>query len=425
MRINIVRSRKVRVLIVLLAIALIAVVWWTVTRPKHFAVVALLPGEFIPFTTPTCDDGFLTERKDEFVFRGWGGRERWRIPPLNPRFPGRNKQQAWERLVFWHPGAWSLSPNGRYFAAAVPDGKVIRWKGWREGKLVTDVPVAVKESVYDNANYNHPKIAIADDGRMLCSIPDLKAWKIIAISDNRVTATGMYAYQYPSEFDPLRRALLLPSAGMAVLCEEKEFVVLNLTMQGSVIHFTRRFAGLDNVYLADENEMLLISMHAWYRLSDGKRFFFPPSGTERIGVPGTDEDWTVTRRESMLPLLTTMDGRFALVQWYSMPSPTRLKLLRFLADRFPGLARTPSFERQSRNRFYLEMYERPDRLRARLPMVDSIPHVPGDTPTQFEIFLPQHQLWVNLEKIAISPDGRLLAIEYLDKPAGGTVLLRW
>ncbi|MHB9108633.1 MAG: hypothetical protein ACYDCO_16370 [Armatimonadota bacterium] len=434
MRKRLFRSRPAKILLALLLIAGVAVGWWIFTRPKRFTVVAVLPDEHVPFSEPypyqylpcaeSTDEGFLTVRQHEFVFRGWDGRERWRITPFSPGVSGEIMRPSRGQLNAWYPGAWSLSPNGHCFAAAVPDGRVIHWKSWRDGKPVTDVRTPVKAHVSINS-YFRPTVAIGDEGRIWAGIPRENACMVYAIDGNHITASGEYAYRFSTLPVASCSVRFVPVAGVAALCSGMEFVVLDLNIQGRALKFTKRFTGQEHLQNAYPREKLLATVQAWFRLSDGKRVPFPQLGTNQVTASGAPDHWTVAEPESASLLLNTMDGRFALVHNYSTrPSPLREKIFS-LIGRIPGVARTDFYQRQFQVPSCLEVYERPGRLRASLPVVGGTPAVAGkDVNPGFDISLPPRVFRVSLQKVTVSPDGHFFTME-LHKPGEGTVLLRW
>jgi len=200
------RTRRFRMVgLVLLALALLGG-WWWFSRPKPLRLVALIPGE-MPFPYVHTPAGFLTANgngaETHVTFRDWRGAARWAVAVPAKRFPAVTPDPTGR--TFWgvYGLCWSLttdralSPDGRGFAAVVPDGYTVRFLAWRDGKPTQSFAMSVDEGFYGIRALRQLAIACADDGTLYAIIPDDSDYQVLVIRGSRIAARGRAAYHGP------------------------------------------------------------------------------------------------------------------------------------------------------------------------------------------------------------------------------------
>jgi len=432
--------------LVFLALALLGGGWWF-SRPKPLRLAALLPHEGLLFGP--VSSGFLTsDHPYRYRFREWDGRERWRVQAPSFHFSGRNPQEEAMRSVFWHPGAWALSADGRRFALAVPSGPQLRLMVWQDGRREADAAIPMTGAVYDAANAYRVALALAADGTVLCAIPTDTSCRLYAARGDRLIARGTYAYA----FKPIRRnshrVALLPDLGLLAATNEHDFDVADLTVAGGAIRCTHRCTRATGMNRHLANGYALGNDLRWYRLADGssrpagaRGDWFSSEYHATQLLERTHPRWSLlalaTGRRQYLPdrmsyEAVSADGRY-LVGRTQPEAPARLvAVTRWAARRLPALA--PALQRLERPNQTLLVLTPAGRRLAGVSLTpastkswslsrltrpnDGSWHRRDGVATAASITLDFGSYWV------IAPDGRSV-VTMIAEPPEGLAILRW
>lgn len=369
--------RRWRWVVVCVLLVLLAI-WYWLPRRYHLA------GRFPSYDAncyPCTTGFFVREGETTFALRDWrSGAVRWRVTTAAPQFAGRRRLNG--GITRGH--LFSVSPDGRVFAAVTPAGTRTRLQVWREDRRVADTLIR------DLPPYP-PFVRALDSGRVFVWVWGLAACPIVAFDDGREVARGTA---------PDASSLAPDGKAVLSLTDSGDYLYSPLFVShGHVeapqrqrisqhIHYSMGPAGLgaEDSYLASigsaqfaegivmgADGMIVHPLgepaapNGWRHLtiSPAGRYTVQDNGTAtRVFSPIDGDAWQFTVHGRVLGGDATDDGGCALVDYLrartNLPGP-----LDAVVRRFPFFQRfvpDPTWE-------CLALYQRPGKLRAILPLI--------------------------------------------------------
>ncbi len=367
------------VLISLGLVLLIGGIWWW-RQPAQYQVVARLSAH--DSTLLPCTKGFLLRTNAHtFVLYDWHGRVRWRASTADAS--GRATAG---------PTEFSVSPDGSFFAAAIVEDGRIHLRSWQEGH-------ALYHGKLPRTAHERYRVKALDSGRIFAWAYTTPESTALAIAGTRIVARGTL----------LPHCVMAPDGGTVVGRQQNGVQYAGVIVRDGKITITPSLP-IDEAVNLDDDPTLVTQTAAFaggavvsrrgtvYRLDGGmtrgsgwQHATISPQGTAtlqtrgkecRIFLPATGAAWAFSL-EGNLGGDATDDGRYALV-WKQV----RLPELLVHDEPASGQARVSRFE--------LVLYERPGRVRARLPIRA----------------LPQEATWYP------SPDGKAIAFNATRRDGG-------
>jgi hypothetical protein len=206
--------------------------WWGQTHT--FRLITHVPltvtGRDAVFlnTYQTTGGVILREGEFSFSFRDWEtGRERWRLNCAAPNLSTVRELRPTGRSVL--PDAHPIpaySPSGRFFAAAVVDGD--RWlvESWDRGRLLGSprLPLPLTRCA----------LTVLDDGRILCWTEGPGDTPLVMLQDGQERARGRIALA------PDEKGVLAPDGSLFCVSSSRGFTAYHLATQGTKLRLTKR-----------------------------------------------------------------------------------------------------------------------------------------------------------------------------------------
>ncbi|MHB9130934.1 MAG: hypothetical protein ACYDBB_07565 [Armatimonadota bacterium] len=163
------KTRRIAVIVFMIVSLLSLLNWWW---PKSYKLAARYPS--FDGTLISCTTGFVTRpNAGAFLFRDWQGKKCWQI-----RTPDGSA-----------PCTFGISPDGRYFAAAV--GINISVQLWRDGMPIGTVPLSERWP-YNILDFL--RLRVLNSGRVYCLWKIDKPCRGVVIDGTRITATGILPF---------------------------------------------------------------------------------------------------------------------------------------------------------------------------------------------------------------------------------------
>ena len=413
--------RWVRWAVLVSAFVALAIWWWLPRRYHPVGRYAAYDANLLP-----CASGFFVrEGVGQFALRDWrDGAVRWRVRVPAPNFVGRHTPNP---SLCGH--LFSVSPDGRTFAALILQGARTRVQTWREDRRVSDFALP-----------NFPPypsfVRALDSGRVFVWTWGQAVNPVVAIEDGVIVARGS-----------VPDAATIAPDGSAVLSYcQPDFVYSPLLIErGQILLPQRReiadgiiarvgFTGLgmEDAYLYSvgaaqfADGIVMTNAGAIYHPLSGdepaaewRHTTISPAGVytvqdngmeTRMFSPVTGDAWQFTVRGRYQGGDATDDGRYALVD-YLRNRPELPRWVEQVVRKAPWLGRfVPDASWEC-----LLLYERPGNVRALLPL-----HRSGNRP-----------LWegggapLPLETWCPSPDGHSLAAIGYGRRGRECLLFRW
>lgn len=355
-------------LLVPLAAALVAWLWFTTPKRPHAIGSYPCLGEIL---NPTDAGFFYQVDESTFAVRRWSdGALAWKvtIPAGAQQTPG-SPGAVTLRLPAMS-NTFCVSPNGRIFTAAVPDGRRVTVYTWRDGTEMGRVTLRLRQA---------PMLLPRNDGRVFAytGLPQSVTTPETAylVRNSAVEASGTLP---PS-------SMLTPDAGLYVMPQATGFKFAKVTVKDGKITLGTPHTGTGNLNLdiyGYEGEYtysalfagVVFTMEGLVYRADGtvdqssqswspdttispssRTTLLTKDGRVRVLEPATGTHWDFRA----LPTRggdVTDDGRFAML-WCERQVP---QALRPLIELFPS-AGDPDF---------VAIYERPGKLRAVMRRMD-------------------------------------------------------
>ncbi len=347
---------------VVLAAALLAG-WWWCTRVPSFRLDRYFATHDILLLASTT--GFMVRSGAlTYNFYDWTGVRRWQVTAATSVFPQGGSPTDGT--------AFSLSPNGHFFAATSITHQQLRVQSWHDGVPRDDI-------ILPTAHFpsQRTRVHALDNGTIFAWLPWHERTPAFAVRDARVIARGAFL--------PYG---VLSSDGITLVARDATggFTYATVTIRDGAIRLTNRYHASDTVttqslisgYVANygvyNNGVVLTDNGARYTSagriafsSEWRQQTMAPGGMytlqstahlSRVYSPVTGDTWSFRVPDINLGGDATSDGRFALA-WASVKLPDSLadlvQRLSLLGPLSTPLARE-----------YLALYERPGTLRAML-----------------------------------------------------------
>lgn len=186
-----------------------------------------------------AETGFLTRERDTtYVLRDWrDGRRRWAVTVRQPRV--RRRRLFTDRIV---SAGYSLSQDGRVFAAATIQQGVLHLETWRDGVAAGHVTLPVEQ--------RPPFLFVRalDSGRVFCwysdfanDAPGERAMPVIAIEGGRVIGRG----SFPPD------TLVAPDGSAVASSTSTGFTYAELQVAGGSVTLRNAYTAGDPLNLPD------------------------------------------------------------------------------------------------------------------------------------------------------------------------------
>ena len=235
---------KIRRTHILLALPFVLLVYliWHCSQPREYYLAKRIPLDasalagYSPLDFIPASAGFLLrEGYRLFVMRDWDGNERWRVTTEEPSFAGwptLDRDKAYRDIMFDLAAntVFALSPNGRYFAAIIPQGHTAHLHIWDYGLHIGRHTLQIPEAFLlrksrGTAGYHTYiqriyQLHVLDDGTVYCWPISDTPEQAIVVAGQRLLATGMI----PANSD------ISPDAGTLVTYLQHSFNYYRVTL---------------------------------------------------------------------------------------------------------------------------------------------------------------------------------------------------